>query len=155
MSTSAPFDVQQIAGRLREIAELRQVGTAADYAAVRQLSDFPAPCAFVILAGDRGIGNPPGIAPRGQQARVRQATQVTFGVIYAARNYREQRGEQFSGEELREIIGAGRRTIIGYVPNVDGARACQFVRGDLIDYNAGVALWADVFTTQAFIGSNS
>lgn len=151
MST-APFDVAPIAARLRaQVPALRQVGLSADYAAIKGLPDFPAPCAFVILATEKGLTHPPGHAPRGQQVTVRQVASVNFAVVLAVRNYREQRGEQVN-DDLQTILASIRGTLMGFVPDVDGGRPCEFVRGDLQDYNAGVALWADVYATQHSIG---
>lgn len=151
MST-APFDVQPIVDRLRaQVPTLRMVGLAADYAAVQGLQDFPAPCAYVILAAEKGLSQPTGHAPRGQQVKQRQMLRVTFGVVLAVRNYRDQRGGQVS-EEFKTLLGATRAALMGYVPDVDGARPCEFVQGDLQDYSAGSALWADVYETQHSIG---
>lgn len=151
--SAAPFDVSLIAARLRaQVAALRQVGLAADYAAVRSLADFPTPCAFVVLANERGILKPTGHAPRGQQIKVRQIAIATFGVVLAVRNYREQRGEQLA-DELTTILEATRTALIGFVPDLDGARPCEFVAGDLQDYDASTALWVDVYQTQHSIGN--
>lgn len=153
--SAAPFDVGLVQERLRALVPaLRQVGGAADYAAVRALKDFPAPCAFVMLAREKGAANPPGHAPRGQQIAVRQTATVTFGVVHALRNYRERRGDQLR-DELGEILAATRGALIGYVPDVDGARAIQWVQGDLSSYDAGTALWTEVYQTQHFIGGNA
>ncbi len=151
MST-APFDAAPIVNRLKaEVPTLRLVGIAADYAAVNALQDFPAPCAYVIVAQERGISQPTGHAPRGQQVKQRQMVRVTFGVVVVARNYRDQRGEQVS-EEFKTLLGQVRGALMGYVPDTDGARPCEFVQGDLQDYNAGTALWTDVYETQHSIG---
>lgn len=152
--SAAPFDVDPIRVRLRALVPaLRQVSGSADYNAVRKLQDFPAPCAFVVLAREKGIPKPPGHAPRGQQVAVQQAAIVTFAVITAVRNYREQRGEQIE-DELSAILAAQRGALIGYVPDVPGARAIQWLQGDLTDYDASTALWTEVYQTQHFIGSN-
>jgi len=151
MST-APFDVEPIKARLKALVPtLRQVGLAADFAAINSLQDFPAPCAYVILASETGISQPTGHAPRGQQVKQRQMVRVTFGVVLAVRNYREQHGGQVS-EEFKTLLGASRDALMGFVPDADGARPCEFIQGDLRDYNAGCALWADVYQTQHSIG---
>lgn len=151
--SAAPFDVSLIQARLStSVQSLRSVGLAADYAAVRNLGDFPAPCAYVVLASERGITHPPGHSPRGQQVKVRQIVRVTFGVVLAVRNYREQRGEQLA-DELTTMLGATRQALMGFVPDLDGARPCEFVAGDLQDYDASTALWVDVYQTQHSIGN--
>jgi hypothetical protein len=150
---TSPFDVAVIVDRLKvAVPQLRSVGRAADYAAVRTLQDFPAPCAFVILAAERGLSRPIGRAPRGEQISARQTVEVSFGVVVAVRNWRQQQGEQIA-DELRTIVGATRAALMGYVPDVDGARPCEFVRGDLQDYSTGTAIWADVYATQHAIGN--
>ena len=152
MST-APFDANVIANRLRDqVTTLRQVGLAADYAAIKGLQDFPAPCAYVILASEVGMSQPTGHSPRGQQVKQRQVIKVTFGVVLAVRNYREQLGGQVS-DEFKQLLGETRAALMGFVPDVDGARPCELVRGDLQDYSAGAALWADVYQTQHSIGN--
>lgn len=151
--SNGPFDVGSIAGRLKaEVPMLRAVGRAADFAAVRSLADFPAPCAYVILAAEKTMSQPTGHAPRGQQIAVRQLVQVTFGVVLAVRNYREQQGSQ-AADELSEVIAATRRALMGFVPDADGARACELVSGEIQDYSAATALWADVYSTQHSIGN--
>ena len=151
--SAAPFDVSVIKARLlAQVSTLRTVGLSGDFAAVRSLADFPAPCAYVVLASERGIVKPTGHAPRGQQIKVRQVALVTFGVVLAVRNYREQRGEQLV-DELATMLGATREALIGFVPDLDGARPCEFVAGDIQDYDASTALWVDVYQTQHSIGN--
>ena len=151
--SNAPFDVGVIVARLESaVPALRAVGRAADYAAIRALPDFPAPCAYVILAAERAVSKPTGHAPRGQQISVRQVLEVNFGVALAVRNLREQQGEQVA-DELATFLAATRGALMGYVPDLDGARPCEFVGGDLQDYGAGTALWVDVYSTQHSIGN--
>lgn len=152
MST-APFDVRLIQERLRiALPQLRSVQGAADYAAITALREFPVPCAYVVMAKEKGAQNPPGNAVRGQVMPVSQVVNAVFGVVLVVRNYREQRGAQVA-DELNTLIGGARAALIGYVPEVDGARACQFLEGDLLDYDASTALWADSYLTQHSIRS--
>ena len=152
MST-AQFDVRPIQERLRAgVPQLRSVQGAADYAAVTALRDFPAPCAYVVLAKERGAQNPPGNAIRGQVMPVSQVVEVVFGVVLVVRNYREQRGAQVV-DELGVLLAAVRNQLLGFVPDVIGARACQLVQGDLLDYDGAMALWAESYTTQHMIRS--
>ncbi len=131
---------------------LRQVGVAADYAAIKSLQDYPAPCAYVILARELGVPIVNGQAPRGSKLAVQQFVGVTFGIVLALRNVREQRGEQLVDEQTL-IPWRDRAAIMGFVPDVPGARPCEFVQGDLKDYNAGTALWVDVYQTQHLIAN--
>ena len=152
MSTE-PFDLRPIQERLRTtVPSLRSVQGAADYAAITGLRDFPVPCAYVVLAKEQGAPQPPGNAVRGQVMPVSQSVEVAFGVVLVVRNYREQRGDQVA-DELRQYIGLVRQALIGYVPDVQGARACQFIQGELLDYDASMALWVESYKTQHSIRS--
>lgn len=105
-----PFDTGLVIERLKaQVTELRQVGGAADYAAVQELRGFAVPSAFVIFAGESGNAGP---GPRG--ARVQPAV-TRFGVALAVRNYRPGAGDQL-GDELRKFIGLTRSALIGWVP---------------------------------------
>jgi hypothetical protein len=153
--SAAPFDTKVIQQRLRDkVPALRSVQGAADYAAITSLRDFAPPCAYVVLAGEKGTPTEPGYAPRGQVAQVDQMVQVAFGVVLVVRNYREQRGAQLA-DELSQMLAATRGALMGYVPDIAGSRACQFVQGDMHDYDASTALWVDVFQTQHSIGSQA
>lgn len=150
--TFAPFDVRIVAARLKTLGKtLRLVGVAADYAAVKNLRDFPTPCAYVLLAQEQFQDNAPGHAPRGSQVAVTQKGLATFGVVLAGRNYREQAGAQLAGE-IVDLIHAARSCLQGWVPDVPGARPLQIDRGDLLQYDDSIALWCDVWKTQTIIG---
>lgn len=153
--SAAPFDVRLVVARLRQkVPALRQVGIAADYAAVQRLQDYPAPCAYVVLGRDRGGAASPGNAMPGEVAHVGQMLADTFGVICVARNYREQRGEQVT-DDLFAIVGATRGALVGFVPDVPGGRPCELLGGNLEDYDASTALWIDAYKTQHFIQSET
>ena len=150
--TFAPFDVRLVVTRLKTMgAALRLVGIAADYATVRNLRDFPAPCAYVLLAQEQFQDNPPGHAARGTQVAMTQRGGATFGVVIVGRNYREQAGGQLAGE-IVDLIHATRSCLHGWVPDVPGARPLQIDRGDLLQYDDSIALWCDVWKTQTTIG---
>ena len=151
--SAAPFDVRPFVARLSDgVPALRSVGLRADLAAVRSLKDFPAPCAYVLLAQERGTANPPGVAPPGRQVKVRQIAEASFGVLLAFRNYREQQGGQLA-DECSVLIEAVRQQLIGFVPALPAARPIQWVSGELIDYDASVGLWREVYQTQHSIGT--
>jgi hypothetical protein len=151
--SATPFDVQPIIDRLQaRVSVLRQVAGAADFASVSNLSDFPAPCAYVLLARELpDAPSPPGHAERGQQIPLQQRVPASFGVVVVARNYRAGRGAQMA-DELRTVLGQVRAALLGYVPDVAGARPCYLQRGELTRYDASTALWTDVYQTQHFIG---
>lgn len=151
--SAAPFDAGLVVARLKaEVPQLRLVGRGADYAAIRSLADFPTPCAYVLLATETAAAKPPGHAPSGQVVHVRQMVEVVFGVATAIRNYREDRGDSLA-DELKQFVGDIRRSLIGYVPALQGARAIQWTSGRIEDYDASTALWVDIFKTQHAIGS--
>lgn len=151
----APFDVQPIADRLRaQVPELRVVGLAADYAAVKSLRDFTPPSAYVVLAQETFESNPPGHGKRGEQVALTQRGSVAVGVVVAARNYRQQQGGQLSAE-MRALLDRVRGCLHGLVPDVSGARPLQLLRGDLLQYDDATALWCDVWKTQTSIGSEA
>jgi hypothetical protein len=130
---------------------LRLVGIAADSATVRNLRDFPTPCAYVLLAQEQFQDNAPGHGERGSQVALTQKGLVKFGVVLAGRNYREQAGGQLAGE-IVDLIHITRSCLQGWVPDVPGARPLQVERGDLLQYDDAVALWCDVWKTQTIIG---
>lgn len=148
----APFDVQPIIARLKALVPaLRNVAGAADYASLTKLADFLPPCAYVLLARERADANPPGNAMPGTQVTVRQRVNVSFGVVLAVRNYREQLGAQ-SADDLKTMLGAIRAALLGWIPDVPGGHPCMLQRGDLVQYSSAVSVWTDVYTTSQFIG---
>jgi hypothetical protein len=151
----APFDVQLVVARLKaQVIGLRIVGVAADYAAVKSLRDFTPPSAYVLLAQETFEPNPPGHGQRTQQVSVAQRGRVALGVVVAARNYREQAGAQLAGT-LQQLLEDVRACLVGWIPDIAGARPMQLQRGDLLQYDDATALWCDVYQTQHFIGAKS
>ena len=133
-----PFDTSLVIERLKaQVTDLRQVGGAADYAAVQELRGFAVPSAFVIFAGEAGSAN----GPRG--ARV-QPAQTRFGLALAVRNFRPGAGEQLSNE-LRQIIGKTRSALIGWVPPTPGANALVWEAGEVMDYDHSTVLYVESY----------
>lgn len=152
--SAAPFDVSVIVARLKEaVPSLREVGLAADFASIQSINGFPTPCAYVLLPAEVAVPTVYGQAPRGDKLPVQQFAAVAFSVVIAARNVREQHGGQLN-DELRLYLGETRKALMGFVPDVAGGRPCQFVRGDMQDYEAGVGVWADLYQTQHTIQNN-
>lgn len=134
-----PFDTGLVVKRLKaEVPGLREVGGAADYAAVQDLRGFSTPSAFVIFAGESGNA---GNGPRG--ARVQPAA-TRFGVVLAVRNYRPGAGDQL-GDELRQFIGLSRTALIGWVPPTPGATALTWEGGEVMDYDNSTVLYVDSY----------
>ena len=135
-----PFDIGLIVAHLRaQVADLHEVGGAADYAAVQNIRDFPTPSAYVIFAEEQNTARVPASPGIGVQESVAQ-----FGVVLALRHYREARGEQMLPEALA-LIGQARCALIGHKPAARGARVLQWLSGKVLDYDAGVLLFADLY----------
>ena len=99
-----PFDTNVIVRRLQAQAQgLHLVGSAADYAAVKELRSFRTPSAYVVFADEENTGTLPTTF-----CTVQVQTKVQFGVVLALRNYQEQLGGQM-GEEARKLIGQVRQ----------------------------------------------
>lgn len=142
--TAAPFDADLVIQRLKAaVPTLQTVEGAAEYAAIRTLSDFRTPCAYVLLVRERGDGEPPKAG--------RQRAMTTFGVVVAVQNYRDQVGGE-TMDEVIPLVGRIRSALIGWVPEIQGGRPCQWMQGDVLDYDNTTLLWSDVFQTQHFIG---
>ena len=136
----APFDTDMVVARVaRQVPELQLVGGAADYAAVKELRSFRTPSAYVIFAEERNTGKVPTSVNVCAQESV-----VEFGVVLALRNWREARGEQMQAD-MRQLIGQVRAVLIGHKPAAAGARVIGWQSGKVLDYDASVLLFADVY----------
>ncbi len=151
MST-APFDTGLVIARLEPLLDeeesIRKIGGSADLAAVANLADFPAPCAYVYLVHERGKETSSGTCFPGQQTALAQVMEVTVAVVMAFRNYRQITDSDELRNELAHQVGAVRGRLLGWTPKLQGARALQLDRGDLTAFDAGVAVWTDVWRTQ-------
>lgn len=150
---AAPFDVQPIIARLSAVVPkttLRQVQGASDYASVKALANFTPPCAYVLLAREKSRPHPANNGIPGAQQRMVQQVDVTFGVMLAVRNYREQLGAQ-SQDSLLAVLDAVRGALLGWVPN-GASQPISLQQGDLLQYDAATTLWADVYQTNHVIG---
>ncbi|PHR68502.1 hypothetical protein [Alcanivorax sp.] len=150
---SAPLDTTVIEQRLRDaVKDLQQVKGAAEFAAVTSLGSYRVPSAYVVLAREEGTDDPngqPGRRPSGKQQ-----AKVTFGVITAVRNYRDSTGAQ-AARDASPLIGQVREALMGWQPADRSMRPIGWLQGDVLDYDASVLLWIDVFTTTHFIGGNA
>lgn len=146
--SNAPFDVSQVAARLRDIDELEDVGELAEYLAIKDLRHFRTPSAYVVLAKE--TGQPKAAGNTG--AKQRQLVDVVFGVVIAVRNYRRDTSERAGS--LDEILNSVRSSILGWTPDLPLARPCQLVNGEPLDSNDSTILWGEVYSTQHAIGSN-
>ena len=147
--SAAPLDPRLAIERLRsQVAGLQQVGAAADFATVKQLSGFRTPSAYVVLAQESAKERPTG----NTTGRVRQVAEVTFGVVIAVRNYRHDEAEK--SDALGPVLAAVRGAMIGWTPPLTLARPCQFVTGQVLDSDSSTLLWGEIYSTQHAIGSN-
>lgn len=137
MQLFQPFDTSLVQARLKaEVTALREVEGAAEYAAVKALRDFPAPCAYVLFASESGSGGPRGGRATGVSAE--------FGVALAVSNFRDRRGEQLQ-PELRTLLGLVRAALIGWTPAVPGVSAIAWRGGAVMDYDDATLLWVDAY----------
>ena len=144
----APIDPRLVITRLATLGNtLQTIGAAADFQAVKTLSGFRTPSAFVVLADEQGVPK-----PTGHNGPVRQLVSATFGIVVAVRNYRYDEAEK--ADALNPILAAVRGAIIGWTPNLPMARACQFLAGQPLDSDSSTLLWGDIYQTQYAIGSN-
>lgn len=151
--SAKPFDVGPVIKRLRERAvfagALRLVEGRGAYAQLKNINDFPVPCAYVMLAIERGVQTKTGMSIPGQQHKLSQQMLVGIGVVLAFRNHRGLESDELR-DELREQVGRVRNQLLGWTP--PGAAAqLQLEGGDLEDHSTDVAVWADRYTTHHFI----
>lgn len=136
----APFDTGLIAQHLREqVSALHAVGSAADYAAIQELTSFRTPSAYVVFAEEKNTGKFP-VQPQ----VCFQSASVEFGVVLALRHYREQLGEQMQ-QEARQLVGAVRQALIGHKPAMRGAGPVAWLSGRVLAYDAGTLLFGDMY----------
>jgi hypothetical protein len=133
-----PFDTSLVIERLKaQVQELRQVGGAADYAAVQELRGFAVPSAFVIFAGESGNAGRPARCSR------------------AARRHTLWRGAcraQLPAWCWRPV---GRRTAQVHRPDplgpdwlgspVPGATALAWEAGEVMDYDNSTVLYVESY----------
>lgn len=152
--SASPFDVGPVLARLRTRAVkpggLRLVEGRGDYAQVKSLRDFQAPCAYVMLARESAVRTDTGQSMPGEQTDIGQFMQVGIGVVMAFSNHRGLAGDELR-DELNEQVGAVRNHLLGWTPDVPGALQMQLIGGDLEDYDGSVALWADRWQTRHLI----
>lgn len=135
-----PFDTGLLVAHLRaQVPELASVGGAADYAAVQELRGFATPSCFVVFGEEQNTGKVPASA-----CVTVQEVQVDIGVVLALRHYQEALGAQMQ-DEARRLIGQVRCALIGWRAPAQGARALAWRGARVLDYDAGVLLWGDMY----------
>lgn len=142
--SNTPLNTSLIEQRLRDaVPELEDVQGSSAYAAVRSLTDFRPGTAFILLAAER---NPAGSGP---QAQRRAVAHSTFGVIVAARNYRDQLGAA-ALDDIAKLVGLIRGALHGW--SATGCSPCIWLQGDALDSDRDTVLWCDVYTTTHVLG---
>ncbi|WP_431222207.1 phage tail terminator protein [Serratia sp. L9] len=141
--SSGPFDLSCVIERIQSLQPdpLSFVGSVVEYSKVTDLSAVSVPAAYVLMGSERGI---PGNGSRAQVA------EAVFGIVIVVRNY----GLGIEGmiHEANPLIGQVRDLMIGWMPNKRCTTGVQWVKGDVLDYDAGTLVWMDVFTVNHIIG---
>lgn len=129
--------------RLKEALkdDLRKVAGGLEFAAITQKT-AQNPSGFVFTVRESG---------RGQEliGAVRQTIKSEVAVVLAVRAIDNPTGEEVldSVNNLRLKV---RRALVGYSP-IAGWSALSFVRGQLLDLEAGWAFWQDTFETEGLM----
>lgn len=134
------MDLAPIIERLRgEVSALRFVGGAADLpAATEELKQTPA--AFVIPLTDAATRNADATGSVTQQITAR------FGVLLAAQNLRDARGEA-ALTTLEPLRLAVREALVGWVP-AGFEDPCEIVAGRIMSLSDRVLWWQDDFLSM-------
>lgn len=136
--------IAAVIDRLRTLAELRSVDSAAEYAAL-EAPPAPARCpaAYVVELADQAGGN--GLAAGG----VRQLLTERLAVVLIVASLRDARGAA-AAAELREVRHATRAALVGWAP--DAAHdPLLFGGGRLIAAERGYLVWQDEYSTRSVL----
>jgi hypothetical protein len=140
------FDPQPVIARIRDqVPALKRVAGAADFAAAapdaKQL-----PAAFVVALSDRAGPN------RLAVQATEQLMDARFGVIVAAQNLRDPRGEQ-AAVELRALRAAVAGALLGWTPDGETLEPIEFAAGRMLQLDNLVLWWQDDYTTRLLLRS--
>lgn len=131
------MDVQPLVDRLVRPDLLRLVGTSVEYGAALA-SAPPSPCIFVVGLGDDGAAQSP--VTSGAQLITRR-----YGVVQCVKNVRDAAGAAAAGD-FRAVRRHVLEQLADWAPG-DAFDPLQFVRGRLLDFDAGTLWWQDDFVT--------
>jgi hypothetical protein len=139
------FDPQWAIARLEtEVRAFQDVKGSVDFA--RAAADLRrTPAAFVITASARAPENRTGTEV------TQQLVAETFGVVIAAQNLRDARGEE-SSKDLRALRLAVLTALHGWQP-YEGFDPCEYVSGQLLGMNDYTLWWQDNFITRTIVRS--
>lgn len=125
--------------------QFANVEGAAEYAAVERIGSFRQNSLFVVVSKERNK------SPDKPAALKRAIAEVNFGIISVGRNYRDNTGAA-ALQDIGPVIGRVRKAILGWTP--EGCiTACQWLEGNVLDYDKTNLLWLDIFTTSYTIGN--
>lgn len=138
------MDLAPVIARIRsQVTALKFVGGAADLAAAAEDLKI-APAAYVYALAERA-------ARSGGIGYVAQQVTARFGVVIAARNLRDARGEA-AAADLEPLRTSVRAALVGWAPAA-GYDRCEYVGGRLLQLAQAVLWWQDDFeTTYAIKG---
>lgn len=140
------FNAELIQERLRDPQfNFEKVSGAAEYSAVERIGSFRHNTLFVVVSKERNKSSDKPAALK------RAIAEVTFGIISVGRNYRDATGAA-ALQDVGPVIGRVRTAIMGWTPH-GCASACQWLEGNVLDYDKTNLLWLDVFTTSYIVGN--
>lgn len=123
-----------------EVADLRQIGGAAEFEAASANSPRATPAAFVIPLGE----DP---RPSSGANFIRQQIRVSVGVVLAVKNVADTKGEA-AQVDLGVLRPAVQTALLGWSPT--GAEPLERGAGRLIGMKNGVLYWQDVYHTNIY-----
>lgn len=138
-------DAAVIVERLRDAAGFRAVGGAADLATAYAAPQPTVPAAYVVMQAESGAANALG------NDRVEQRITVRFAVVIAARNVADATGNAVAAE-IVALRRAVMELLLGWLP-AWAIAGCEYVRGALADFKAGLMWWQDEFSTEYLLRS--
>lgn len=140
------FNAELIQERLRDSQfAFEKVSGAAEYSAVERIGSFRHNTLFVVVSKERNK------SPGKPAASKRAIAEVTFGIISVGRNYRDTTGAA-ALQDVGPVIGRVRKAILGWLP-AGCLEPCQWLEGNVLDYDKTNLLWLDVFSTSYTIGN--
>lgn len=133
------MDLAPIIDRIKsQVTAFKFVGGAADLAAAEQDLKL-APAAYIYPIAERA-------ARSGGIGYVAQQVTARFGVVIAARNLRDARGEA-AAADLEPLRTSVRTALVGWSPAA-GYDRCEYVGGRLLQLAQAVLWWQDDYETR-------
>lgn len=120
------------------VPALKVVAGAAAFGAARESRPIALPAVYVLRLKEAG-------APSEVYGKTDQRVAVTAGVVIAAANVADARGDA-SGGDVETLRAAIRTALLGFVPA--GHDPLQFGEGDLAAFGDGVHWWQDTYTSH-------